>query len=41
MLLKSEIIHGNCLEIMKKLPDNCIDLVLTDPPYLYKNLRGE
>ncbi len=40
MLLKSEIIHGDCLEIMKKLPDNCIDLVLTDPPYLYKNLVG-
>ena len=23
----------DCLEFMKKLPDKCIDLVLTDPPY--------
>jgi len=27
------IIQGDCLEIMKKIPDNSIDLVLTDPPY--------
>ena len=25
--------HGDCLEIMKKFPKECIDLVLTDPPY--------
>ncbi|HIS88917.1 TPA: site-specific DNA-methyltransferase [Candidatus Avigastranaerophilus faecigallinarum] len=24
---------GDCFEIMKQLPDKCIDLVLTDPPY--------
>jgi len=24
---------GDSLEVMKNLPDNCIDLVLTDPPY--------
>jgi len=24
---------GDCLEFMQKLPDKCIDLVLTDPPY--------
>lgn len=24
---------GDCLEVMKQLPDNSIDLVLTDPPY--------
>lgn len=27
------LIHGDCLEVMKKIPDNSIDLVLTDPPY--------
>lgn len=27
------LFNGDCLELMKKLPDNCIDLVLTDPPY--------
>lgn len=30
----SEIILGDCLEIMKKLPSNSIDFVATDPPYL-------
>ena len=25
--------HGDCLELMKDIPDNSIDLVLTDPPY--------
>jgi len=24
---------GNCLEVMKKIPDKSVDLVLTDPPY--------
>ena len=28
-----QIIHGDCLEEMKKIPDGSIDLVLTDPPY--------
>jgi site-specific DNA-methyltransferase (adenine-specific) len=27
------LIHGDCLEEMKKIPDGSIDLVLTDPPY--------
>jgi len=29
----NKIICADSLEIMKKLPDNSIDLVLTDPPY--------
>lgn len=29
----NKIIHGDCLEYMKTLPDKCIDLILTDPPY--------
>ena len=28
-----KIICGDCLEVMKGWPDNCVDLVLTDPPY--------
>jgi len=24
---------GNCLEVMKKFPDECIDLIITSPPY--------
>jgi site-specific DNA-methyltransferase (adenine-specific) len=29
----NEIICGDCLEVMQGWPDNCVDLVLTDPPY--------
>ena len=25
--------HGDCLELMKAIPDKSIDMVLTDPPY--------
>ena len=25
--------HGDCLELMSKLPDKSVDLVVTDPPY--------
>ena len=24
---------GDCLEIIKNIPDNSVDLVVTDPPY--------
>jgi len=27
------IIQGDCLEVLKKFPDNCIDLIVTSPPY--------
>jgi len=29
----NKIICGDCVERMKQLPDNCIDLVVTSPPY--------
>ena len=29
----NKVIQGDCLEIMKQMPDKCVDLVLTDPPY--------
>ncbi len=29
----NKIICSDCLPILKSLPDKCIDLVLTDPPY--------
>ena len=31
--LKNKIIHGDCLELMKDIPDNSIDSIVTDPPY--------
>jgi DNA modification methylase len=27
------LMHGDCLELMKTIPDKSIDMVLTDPPY--------
>ena len=29
----NQVICGDCLEVMKDIPDNSIDLILTDPPY--------
>ncbi len=29
----NKIVKGNCVEIMKELPDGCVDLVVTSPPY--------
>ena len=37
---KIELIHGDCLIEMKKIPDKSIDLVLTDPPYGVKRDKG-
>ena len=28
-----QLLHGDCLELMKIIPDGSVDLVLTDPPY--------
>ena len=28
---------GDCLELLKEIPDNSIDLIVTDPPYLIEN----
>lgn len=28
-----QLYHGDCLEIIKMVPDKSVDLVLTDPPY--------
>ena len=31
--IKNKILQGDCIEEMKKFPDNCIDTIVTDPPY--------
>lgn len=28
-----KLIHGDCIEELKELPDGCVDLVIADPPY--------
>ena len=35
------IIHGDCLEELKKLEDNSIDAVVTDPPYGLSNTKPQ
>ena len=35
--MKNKVIHGDCLEVMKTMEVNSIDMVLTSPPY--DNLR--
>ena len=41
--MESYIKCGDCLELMKDIPDNSIDLVVTDPPYgiSYQSCRVE
>jgi site-specific DNA-methyltransferase (adenine-specific) len=29
----NKVIQGNCLEVLKTLPDNSVDSIITDPPY--------
>ena len=33
MLEINQIHQGDCLELMKNIPDNSIDLIITSPPY--------
>lgn len=32
-MIKTKLMQGDCLELMKNIPDGSVDLVLTDPPY--------
>ena len=31
--LRWQVIEGDCLDVMRALPDGCVDAVVTDPPY--------
>ena len=33
MIESQKIITGDCVDVMKTLPDGCIDLLVTSPPY--------
>jgi adenine-specific DNA-methyltransferase len=35
------IIQGDCLSLLRNLPDNSVDLVVTDPPYLIRHKDRE
>jgi DNA modification methylase len=32
---------GDCLEYMRRMPDRCVDMVFTDPPYGHNNNNGD
>lgn len=36
----NKILQGDCLEVMKTLPDESFDLIVTSPPYNLKNSTG-
>jgi DNA modification methylase len=36
----NKVICADCLEVMRQMPDKCVDLVLTDPPYLIENSKA-
>ena len=38
----NQILHGDCIEVMRQMPANSVDFILTDPPYLvnYRDRSG-
>lgn len=40
MVEYNKIVQGDCLEVMKTLPDESFDLIVTSPPYNLKNSTG-
>ena len=30
------VVHGDCTQILRRLPENSVDMVLTDPPYIVR-----
>lgn len=36
----NKIIHGDCIAVMQKIPDESIDLIVTSPPYNLRNSTG-
>ncbi len=41
-LVKTKLIHGDCLEKMKDIADDSVDAIIADPPVLMDfNLTGQ
>lgn len=36
----TKLLQGDCLELMKKIPNESIDLIVTDPPYKMNHSKG-
>ena len=45
MIILNDMINtiqlGDCYELIKKIPDNSIDLIIIDPPYEFSTLGGQ
>jgi site-specific DNA-methyltransferase (adenine-specific) len=41
--VRNTVIHGDCVEVMRRMPSSIVDLMLTDPPYLvrYRSRDGQ
>ena len=41
-LFRNRVLCGDCIPVMRSMPDACVDLIVTDPPYLvnFKTLDG-
>ena len=39
--MKTNLLHGDCLEAMKTLPDGSVDSIVTDPPYGIKFMSAQ
>jgi adenine-specific DNA-methyltransferase len=39
---RNEVALGDCVQVLRRLPEGCVDFVLTDPPYLvnYRDRSG-
>lgn len=37
----NDVIHGDCIEVMKTFPDNSFDLIFADPPYYLQLPKGK
>lgn len=35
-----KLLQGDCSELLKGIPDESIDLIVTDPPYLVSSTNG-
>lgn len=40
--LRNTVLRGDCVRVMRRLPDACVDFILTDPPYIcrYRDRSG-
>jgi len=41
MAIKLTLIQGDCMKVLPKIPDRSIDLILTSPPFLDKEVQGD